>query len=273
MDVNFLLNDVEVRFTDALPAVEPVQFRKPYLEANDEQFYLSVQNVGEFYSENGNLILIKSNTDVDQKSIELYLNGSVLGSILHQRKIFALHGSSFKLNDQTVIICGHSGFGKSSLTLAMCKDHHATFLTDDITPISNGTILPISEKLKLWRNSLEQLGISSEELQPVHDEMDKFYLEFESSQVNFPPDIIFIGETYSGKTLHIEEIKGTDKFEHLFANQYWEELTSSMEQSRNHYFQTIVELCNNSTMFLVKRPQNIEIRKVSEELLKYINDK
>ena len=76
-------------------------------------------------------------------------------------------------NNQTVMICGDSGAGKSSLTAAFCL-FGAEFLTDDVTPMTiiggKPYINAISDRIKLWDHTLKHLGLEREGLksnQPI----------------------------------------------------------------------------------------------------------
>ena len=270
MQFRFLLEDVIIKLSQETPKIDPIDFSRKYSTANHYQFSLHVKNVGEFYAENGELIIINPLPGVDSKTIELYLNGSVLGAILHQRQILALHGSSFNFNDATVIICGDSGFGKSSITLIFCMKYGAQFLTDDITPIQNGMILPISEKLKIWEDLLESLGLEKENLTRIHDQMDKYYLELKTEAIEQKPSIVFFGEIHKGSELSIIKVEGAEKFERIFNNQYWEELTTSTENRRKDYFKDIMKICENTLMFVLARPEKMSAQEVSIQLSRFI---
>lgn len=103
---------------------------------------MNVEDVGWFYASGGNYISIVPNPEVNDTTIELYLNDSTYGAILHQRKIMPIHGSCFEYDGKGVMICGESGAGKSSLTATFCKNG-ANFLTDDVTPLVFSNEVPL----------------------------------------------------------------------------------------------------------------------------------
>ncbi len=272
MKFKFLLEDVDIELTDHLPPVDPVLYRAAGLEANEDQFRIHVADVGSFYSEGGRRVLLKPEMPLKKDAIHLYLNGSILGSILHQRQILALHASSFQLNGNAVIVCGDSGFGKSSITFSMCKNHDAHFLTDDITPIRHGRIMQISESLKLWQDALDQLGFEDHHLQRVHEEMDKFYVSLKGADASLRPDIILFGEI-GGSEVSFQTLNGAEKFEKTLLNQYWKELTTSMQASRARMFDEITALCHDIPMYLFKRPENHPLEETTSSLIKFLENR
>lgn len=271
MKPRFLLENVSIEFSDYLPEVAPISYKESYLQANDRQFYLQVKDVGEFYCENGTKILIKPILNVDKASIELYLNGSVLGAILQQKKILALHASSFVVNDQVIILCGESGFGKSSIALSFCIHRNGILLTDDITPIQNGNILPIAEKMKLWGDSLASMDIDKSNLHPVHEKMDKYYFDVITGEEPRKPDMIIFGEIDDGleeSTIH--EVHGALKFELLYKNQYWEELSSLSPDLKKFFFELIAEVCDTTKMYSLSRSSENSIDETTSFIIEQL---
>ena len=266
---HFLLKDVKLEQRKVFPKVDPVLYESPRLEANERQFFMSVPDIADYYSEDGKRVYLNWKEPLQKKSVELYLNGSVLGSILHQRNILALHGSSFQLEGRTVIICGDSGFGKSSITFTICKLYQAGFLTDDITPIRQGRIMQISERLKLWKDTLDELDMETNDLNQIYPEMDKYYVQLKSTDKSVSPDFILYGEI-GGTEPVIEEIYGVEKFEKTFFNQYWKELTANIGGSREIIFKDISDLCNNVRMFRFRRPENILLEQSADIVVNFL---
>ena len=270
--MRLLLNGVDIELMNDLPKVNPVEYENMNIWANDHQFRMLVPDVAEFYAENGDRVLIKE-LGGSQKSISLYLNGSVLGALLDQRKILTIHGSSFKLNDKTIVLCGESGFGKSSITYYLVKQFKAHFITDDITPILKGDILPISNSLKLWQDSIDQLGVSVSEDNALEYRSDKFLIEMNSIHERLKPDIILFGSLSDSNEFSLNEIQGGEKFSASLANQYWKNLTSAVRESRIETFSEITELCNSVAMFDFRRPMDASIKDSGEFLIDFLNKK
>lgn len=112
-------------------------------------------------------------------SWRLFLLGSTIGHLCHQRGVFPLHAALLRINGRTVAVAGHSGAGKSTLAMALNKRGHG-LLSDDVTVlrIDSGvaTVLPSFPRLKLWRDSLDALGIAAEGLPRVREGLEKYEL-------------------------------------------------------------------------------------------------
>lgn len=268
MQFRFLLDDVSIEVVEELPEVSPVLYNQMQAKANATQFSVNVKNVAEFYAENGNKIMIKLNGPAEAKAIELYLNGSALGAILVQRRIFTLHGSSFQINGDNIILCGDSGFGKSSITYDLVVNHGASFLTDDITPVKEGEIMPISDSLKIWKNTLEELKIPIPgKGEQVSTNWDKYFVKKEPDSTPVRPNIILFGIIGDVKTHHLEELEGARKIEYLLKNQYWEELVTKLPEVQPELLIEMSLLCDQCSMYLFTRPKNSTIHDSSAFIL------
>lgn len=183
MQFKFPLPDVKIEITDTKKEVENPLYDDGFYRLNQNEFSMDVERVGFFYASGGNYISLVLNPKASLPNIELYLNGSTYGAILHQRKIMPMHGSCFIFNNKGIMLCGESGAGKSSLTAAFVLDGNA-FLTDDVTPIlfSNKQLLiwTMSDRIKLWEDSLRQLNKDKEGLHKIDPETEKFYFPIAS---------------------------------------------------------------------------------------------
>lgn len=269
--MRFLLNDVEIEFSDSLPDVDPVEYQNVNIQANDCQFRMVVPGIAEFYAEDGKNIKILD-LGGSKDSIELYLNGSVLGAILDQRKILVLHGSSFKLMNNVVIVSGESGFGKSSIIYNLVKNKNAEFITDDITPINNGMIIPISDSVKLWKDALNQMNVDLKQGKQLEDRSEKYLLDLTSIVDPVAPNVLLFGDFSDSDSFEIEELEGGEKLAKTLVNQYWKNLTTAVKESRMEIFSEITALCNDVKMFDFKRPKEASIKETSDFLLLFLTE-
>lgn len=160
MKIHFPLKDVIIKEVTTARKVDDPVYADGFWQMNQNEFSMQVEGVGSYYACNGNEVEYAPLPSATPESVELYLNGSVYGAVLHQRKILPLHGSCFIEQGMGVMLCGDSGSGKSSLTTAFCMNG-AEFLTDDVTPIvfdnNKPFILSFSDRIKLWKHTLENL--------------------------------------------------------------------------------------------------------------------
>lgn len=114
------------------------------------------------------------------ESWRLFLLGSTLGHIAHQRGLFPLHAACLRVKERTIAIAGASGAGKSTMAMALAQRGHALLSDDLIVVRQDGfappQVLPAFPRLKLWRDTLDTLAVDTRMLPRVRDGMEKFNL-------------------------------------------------------------------------------------------------
>jgi hypothetical protein len=273
-DVRFPLKDVMIsRVSTITKVINPV-FSDVYWQMNQYEFAMQVEGIGSFYACNGSKIEYSTVDGAGKNEIELYLNGSVYGAILHQRMILPLHGSSFRHKGLTFLVCGDTGAGKSSVTAAFCLDG-AEFLTDDVTPVvlKEGVpfILSLSDRLKLWADTLKQLEQEAEGLLSIYRRADKFYLPMERAEGDFfKPDVFLLIEVKESGNVDFEEVTGSDRFSALRGEIYRPEYMKGMPENEPLYFSSLVSLASQTRMIRVRRPMEIRISELHGAILQYL---
>ena len=87
MTFRFPIEEVKILTTHTKKRVAtPLNCNHSYC-LNQRELTLDIEDVGWFYARNGNYIEVVRYPGVDTGTLQLYLNGSVYGAILHQRKI------------------------------------------------------------------------------------------------------------------------------------------------------------------------------------------
>lgn len=92
---------------------------------------VEIADVGRFEVNDGKQICIER-TGSDEYLLRLYLLGSVLGALWHQRGQLPLHAGAVVLKESAWAFVGHSGAGKSSLVTALATSSGASYLCDDV---------------------------------------------------------------------------------------------------------------------------------------------
>jgi energy-coupling factor transporter ATP-binding protein EcfA2 len=274
-DFHFLLKDVNIQITDSIPTLSKVTYEDQFVKLNEKEFTLNVPGIADFYVINGDQIIINPADGARKEDVELYLNGSVLGGILHQRQLMPLHGSSFQINQHGILICGESGAGKSTLTYGLCLKENTTFLTDDITPLSmrDGKcyISAISDKMKLWENVVSHFNLKKSNLQEVRIQTEKYFVEIpEAVGSEAQLDILFFMEKKDVSELIIEAIEGAEKFSTLYKNIYRVEIIDGMKETKLSYFKLLTELSNSIPLYKITRPENSNIEDTVNAIYAFI---
>ncbi|MZP67303.1 MAG: hypothetical protein GT597_14285 [Bacteroidales bacterium] len=273
-ELRFPLNDVKITLASTIKRVTNPIFSDSYCQINMQEFALQVESVGSFYACNGEEIEYTPADGAGKNEIELYLNGSVYGAILHQRMLLPLHGSSFRHNGLTVLVCGDTGAGKSSVTASFCLAG-AEFLTDDVTPLVliEGVpyILALSDRIKLWADTLSQLQQAAEGLLSIYKRTDKFYLPMERAEGDFfRPDVVILIEIKESGSIDFNEVSGTERFTVLRGEIYRPDYLRGMPENEPTYFSSLITMASKTSMIRVRRPVNILISELHNSILQYL---
>ncbi len=274
MEFTIPIDDVKIELTDRKKVIQFPLFSDGIYTLNQDEFSMDIEKVAWFYASGGNYISIYPYPEVEESTIGLYLNGSVYGAILHQRKILPVHGSSFRLNGKGIMVCGESGAGKSSLTASFCLNG-AQFLSDDITPVifeaEEPYIWAMSDRIKLWGDSLKQLKQSEDGLHRIYPDYDKFYYHMDQGKnMLIPLDHVVILELYKEKEVKFMSLSGPSKFEALRNEIYRYEYLQGMTENEPVYFKQLIDMSELVKISRIYRPAEISIDQFRQEMLKIL---
>lgn len=188
---------------------------------------LSVAEAGRFWIAGGDRITYQRLPGASEKNLRLFLLGSALGALLHQRGLLPLHANAIEVAGRAVAFMGHSGAGKSTIA-AWFHDRGYPVLADDVcvvtfapdgTPLAHGGI----PRLRLWREALEASGRDAGAFEPSFDDMDKYDVptpQREALPAPLPIDRIYLLGKAEGEAGSIQRLEGVAAVEALVANTY-----------------------------------------------------
>lgn len=136
----------------------------PLVQVNEQNWLrYSVRNIADYLVRGGNEVVIDTPHAADTQDVTLFLLGSVLGFLCHQRGLLPLHASCVLFHGQVIVFAGPSGAGKSTLA-ALLLAQGARLLSDDVAVINvqadgGPVLLPTFPRQKLWRDTLDALGL------------------------------------------------------------------------------------------------------------------
>lgn len=251
------------------------QYTNPYLKINESDFFLDIKNVAKYRVLKGQQILICPYENSDEKSVNYFLEGPVLGALLHQKGIISFNGSSFDYKGKGIMLCGYSGMGKSSITAAFCQEG-ASFISDDIAPVtvsgSVATILPAKKQIKLWDDTLQKLKINSTQLQRIRPESNKFYLPLKvNSASEHTLDYLVILSTHNKNEFRAIELEGMNKYNRLRKYIYCGIYLKGMPETEKKFFGQLISLASKVRIFGILRPQICDINEAMRFIENEIN--
>lgn len=274
MDLTFLLNFVNIHIVSCLPALyENPIFGKHRWSANEKELTFQIENVASYKIQDGAEVYVCPHAISDPDSIQLFLNGSVLGAVLHQRGIMPFHGSSFIFKDRGVLICGNSGVGKSSVVAAFCQDG-SRLVNDDITPIcfdkEHVMMIPLSTKVKLWDDAISLLQLDRTDLKKIRPSLSKYYVSGFTRQEEKQPLLhtFIVLRTHNQNNFEIIRPQGIERFNCLRRNIYRKVYLKGMPQTEKKYFGQLLTAANLLDVVVVSRPRTSN----ALETMRYIRE-
>mgnify|MGYP004526124891 CR=1 FL=1 len=245
-------------------------------EKQDMWFY--IENVAIFHIYNGDTVVIEPMGDKNNKMIKLYIMGSVMGMVLLQRNMVAIHGGGIVIDGKGCIFTGQKGAGKSTITTALRKKGYK-FIADDVCSVNTGEINTIHHGFgyqKLCEDAMEKLGYNLDEFEPFRGDLNvnKYIVpafdEFTKKEV--PLEAVFELSVGEVDEVQIEEILGADKMNKLIENVFRIEMLRYAGGMEPKYFKQCLDIAKSTKMYRITRPKDVfsveeQIRLIREVLL------
>jgi hypothetical protein len=199
----------------------------PGYSTTPEGTMLTVTKVGRYLIRDGREIVIEPAAGASERNLRLFLLGSAIGALLHQRGLLPLHANAIDLGGRAVAFSGHSGAGKSTIA-AWFHDRGYPILADDVCVIGfdeagHALAHPGIPRLRLWREALEATGRDTGAYDRSFDDMDKYDVPTGmGSQIEpVPLAAIYLLRKADGLgDIAIERLTGVEAVETLMSNTY-----------------------------------------------------
>lgn len=192
----------------------------------DGAMYFRFQGVGTFLVREGRRIVVDPEAGTEDRVIRLFLTGSILAAVLHQRGFLVLHASGIGFRGLGVGFLGGSRWGKSTVAAAMCA-RGSRLLSDDLVVVEPHApvprALPGFPQLKLWPESALTLGYDPEELPRLHPELEKRARRHERGFEAAPLPLRVLYVLANGESLSVEPLTEQESVIELVRHSYFVE--------------------------------------------------
>jgi hypothetical protein len=171
-------NQVALRLGDVCDPWPGAIELDPDCFATAQKYLLRIPGLASYQVTNGTEIVVQPAAGAEMLDVRAYLLGVVFMVLCQQRGLLPLHGSAVSGPDGVTAFLGRSGQGKSSMAAHLAERGFRVIADDvcliDPAPAGEVMVTPAAPWLKLWRNSLNQLGRSEDGLERVFSEEDKY---------------------------------------------------------------------------------------------------
>lgn len=178
--------DVNIVIVDHPPATtQSMQSINNWMCGDKDAIHFVIEGLAQFLIIAGKQIQIYVEPNAELSEVELFLTGTAMGVVYHQRAIHPMHAACMARGNKAIALSGDTGEGKTTLAYAMMKRGHA-LITDDIAPIAvqEKDFYVYNEKpvLKMWRTTADFFGVSVAGMQSITNRHNKFYLPVVKSE-------------------------------------------------------------------------------------------
>ncbi|MGN0473399.1 MAG: hypothetical protein ACI4F8_11190 [Lachnospiraceae bacterium] len=136
-----------------------------------------------FHVTNGNTITYQAKENANIMYLKTYILGYGVSMLFLQRNQLAIHCSAVSNEKGALLICGESGYGKSTLTSHLLEIGY-TLMADDMAIIAknregNTDVYPAFPFQKLSRDIVEAKKLNYDDLIYIDEDKDKFLVPYQ----------------------------------------------------------------------------------------------
>ena len=221
---------------------------------------IRIAGIADFNVADGKTIWVSPAPGVSPRNVRLYLLGSAMGLLLHQRGLLPLHANAVDIDGQAIAFMGPSGSGKSTLA-AWFHDRGYVVVADDVCVVhfaGEGApfVHPGLPRLRLWKEALEASGRDAAHFSRSYagdDSWDKFDVPLDRTSApegSKPLAAIYLLD--SGAESRIDPLGGIEAAEALFANTYRGRFVTQAGEPKLHW-EACVRLVHSTPIFRAVR--------------------
>jgi hypothetical protein len=154
------------------------------------EYLLALPGNGRVLVRGGTELTVDLEPTADPTDTRAILTSSILAVLWHQRGLLPLHASVVVTDGGALALAGPAASGKSTLAALLSAKGHGV-VADDICVVEahadrDITVLPVSPHLRLWRNTLDYLGMPAEGLVRMLSAKEQFLVDGHASDVSEP---------------------------------------------------------------------------------------
>jgi hypothetical protein len=234
------------------------------VQLNGDEVRLLLDDI-QFLVTAGRSIDIVAPSDTGEADIRLWLLGSVMAALLHQRGYLPVHANVVELPGQrkAAAFSADSGGGKSTLAAWFDREGYRV-LTDDLCAIrTEGPVVPAVfegiPRMKLWADTLEAFGRETGRFEKVASDLEKFHvpLSAASREGELEPlalERMYILDRPDGEQgFCVTRLSGAEGAAAVLANAFRWGLGQLINPEPRRQFDQCMALAQNTAVFRVRR--------------------
>jgi hypothetical protein len=235
------------------------------LQIAGDDVMLSIANAGRYLVRGGGEIIVDPAGADSERRTRLFLLGSALGILCHQRGLLPLHANAIVSNGGAVAFAGSSGAGKSTLAAFFARAGHEV-LCDDVCVIGfdeagRPFAWPGLPRLKLWGDAAATFGHDRDTLEPVVEGLDKYQVPLGRGGAARPIPfrrLYVLSRNEEGGGGSVERLQGRAAMEAVMAQTYRGLYLGPMGLTARH-FQLAAALLGHAEVYAASRAWGFDV--------------
>lgn len=268
--------DVGIGVAALSPALELASFSSEWVQIAPGVYQFLIDGVARYRVERGRQVLIDPVPGADPGDVRLWLLGTALGALLHQRGLLPLHASALALGGAAHAFCGDTGAGKSTLAAAL-RQRGLAVLTDDVGLVAPEPdrilFYPGFPRIKLWNDALAHFGLDHRTLIRDHTRADKYHLRLVEDFTAQPLPLrhLYVLERTVDGPSRIEPVRGIEAIRRVQANIYRPKLAQRLGRTGGH-LRLCGRVAEGARVFRFSRPWGLDRLEASlDRLLEHLH--
>lgn len=229
-------------------------------EANAEALLLRVAGVGRYLVRGGREILIDPDPAATAHDVRVFLLGTCLGVLLHQRGLLILHASGVASDRGALLFAGASGAGKSTLLAELLRRGYK-MIVDDVCAVrfddeSRPIVIPAYPRTRLWADAAARFEVDTTNLPRTRPSWDKFERQVPDqfwAHEAFLTHVFHLADPHDGEEFLLESLPPFEAFTTLVDHTYRGILLDGLDLRASH-FELASRAAGSVKVLRVRRP-------------------
>ena len=241
---------------------------------SDAWFY--TPGAAQYYIDHGEKIIVELEKNANDTLVRSMILSAGMSLILLQRNEVVMHGSALVIDNKTLIICGASGAGKSTIADSLLQNG-AGFLADDTVHLHNTNegvyAEPTYPQQKVCRDMALKNGYDLQLLRYIDEGRDKFAIQRRKEYIShsMPVRSMIILDITESDEVYSEQLSGMDFIHAIIDNLYLEHTYRKIVGIPPEMMKKILEMANYMVVYKVFRPRNVDsVKQVNDEIIKIL---
>lgn len=226
--------------------------------ASPDSFVIEVPNVARYLVEGGNSVTIDVALGAEEEHVVHHLHLLPMAALAYQRGMIAFHAAAVSDGEVALLLAGDSGAGKSTL-LAHLLLNGWQMLADDLTIVGLDmegfpVVYPVCSGIALWQNSMEKLGIRSENNPSCDANRRKYSFPDQFNTIPCRLRSIYRLGIHNARKVEVEEFKGSARFQAIMTMLYNSHVADTL-CDRSDYFRCAATIAMSVQIRALRRPR------------------